>query len=107
MDFQIHQTYFLSSDHALITLEIMSRGLDMNQLCQRGRRLGKHWPWGTREPDEVALRKSVNDIDNDLLLSKLSEVNIRCDEPVDVHTCTSKISESLYISVVSSSVEPA
>lgn len=67
--------------------------------------MGQNWPRETRESDEVAVRKPVrfNDIDKDLFLAKLCEVN----GPDDVHTCASKISESLYTSAVSSRADPA
>lgn len=67
VDFKIHQAEFLPSDHAPISFEIMSRGMDMNQMCLRAGQLGQHWPWGTRKSDEVEVRKPVrfNDIDKD------------------------------------------
>lgn len=98
----------LNSDHAPISLEIVSRGMDMNQMCLRAGQLGQHWPWGTQKPGEVKVRKAVRfkNIDKDLFLSNLSKVSIRCDGTDDVHKSALKICESLYLSATSSPADP-
>ena len=106
--FKIHQTTFLPSDHAPISLELTLRRMDMNYLCERAGQLGQHWSWGIRKPDEVVVRKpiKIDNIDKDLFLSKLSEANMRCEVTDDLHAFAAQISESLYMSAASSRASP-
>ena len=49
---------------------------------------------------------TFDNIDKELFLSNLSEMDMRCDGPEDVHEIAFKISESLYMSAASSRASP-
>lgn len=102
--FEIHQTDFLPSDHAPVSLEVVSRGVVMSHLYQRAGQLGEHWSWGSSVDNDRKVRKPIRfeSIDKNLFLSNLSEMDLRCDKPDDVHAIALRVSESLYLSAASS-----